>query len=62
MFRDIESKKTAAPAHSFLNALHKAAPFRIKTLLTDNGRELSDRAFGRCDKDASGDHESAALC
>lgn len=29
-----KSKKTAAVARSFLNALHKAAPFKIKTLLT----------------------------
>ena len=51
-----------AAARSFLNALHKAAPFKIKTLLTDNGREFTDRAFGRREKDASGEHEFDALC
>ena len=62
MFIAIKSKKTVAAARSFLNALHKAAPFKIKTLLTDNGREFTDRAFGRREKDASGEHEFDALC
>lgn len=62
VFIAIKSKKTAAAARSFLKALHKAAPFKIKTLLTDNGREFTDRAFGRREKDASGEHEFDALC
>lgn len=62
MFIAIKSKKTVAAARSFLNALHKAAPLKIKTLLTDNGREFTDRAFGRREKDASGEHEFDALC
>jgi len=62
VFIAIKSKKTAAAARSFLNALHKAAPFKIRTLLTDNGREFTDRAFGRREKDASGAHEFDALC
>ena len=37
-------------------------PFKIKTLSTDNGREFIDRAFGRREKDASGDHEFDSLC
>ncbi|UFU12358.1 DDE-type integrase/transposase/recombinase (plasmid) [Ideonella dechloratans] len=44
VFIAFKSKKTAAAARSFLNALNKAAPFKIKTLLTDNGREFTDRA------------------
>lgn len=47
---------------SFLNALHNAAPFKVKRLLTYNGREFTDRAFGRREKDASGEHEFDALC
>lgn len=62
VFIAIKSHKTAAAARFFLNALHKAAPFKIKTLLTDNGREFTDRAFGRREKDASGEHEFDALC
>lgn len=62
VFIAIKGKKTAAAARSFLNALHKAAPFKIRTLLTDNGREFTDRAFGKREKDASGAHEFDALC
>ncbi len=61
VFIVIKSKKTAAAALSFMNALHKAAPFKIKTLLTDSGREFTDRAFGRREKDASGEHEFDTL-
>lgn len=42
-------------------ALHKAAPFKIKTLMPDSGREFTDRAFGRHQKDARGEHEFDAL-
>lgn len=52
----------AAAGCSFLNALHKAAPFKIKTPLTDNEREFAHRAFGRREEDASGGHDIDALC
>ena len=58
----IKSNKTAAADRSFLNAVAKAAPFKIKTLLTDNGKEFTDRLFGKHVKDASGEHEFDTLC
>jgi transposase InsO family protein len=58
----LKGHKTAAAARSFLNAVHKAAPFTIKTLLTDNGKEFTDRLFGQRAKEASGQHEFDALC
>lgn len=54
MFVAIKHRKTAAAAQSFLNALTRAAPFRIRTLLTDNGKEFTDRLFGKRVKEASG--------
>lgn len=62
VFIAIKSHKTAAAARSFLNAVAKAAPFKIQTLLTDNGKEFTDRLFGKRAKDASGEHEFDALC
>ncbi|NDY94102.1 IS481 family transposase, partial [Ideonella livida] len=62
VFIAIKSHKTAAAARSFLNALSKAAPFKIHTLLTDNGKEFTDRLFGQRAKDASGEHEFDMLC
>lgn len=37
--------------------LAKAAPFHIRTILTVNGKEFTDRIFGKRSKDTSGEHE-----
>lgn len=60
-FAQILPRKTAASAERFLKALAKAAPFRICTLLTDNGSEFTDRLFNR-QKSPSGEHEFDQLC
>ena len=62
VFIALKSHKTAAAARAFLNAVHKAAPFAIKTLLTDNGKEFTDRLFGKRSREATGQHEFDALC
>jgi transposase InsO family protein len=62
VFIAIKNHKTATAARAFLNAVHKAAPFVIRTLLTDNGKEFTDRLFGQRAKAASGQHEFDALC
>jgi transposase InsO family protein len=41
--------------------LNKAAPFRIHTVLSDNGSEFTDRLFNK-QKQASGEHEFDRLC
>ncbi|MEO4011967.1 IS481 family transposase, partial [Chromobacterium piscinae] len=61
VFAQILPRKTAACAERFLKALAKAAPFRIHTLLTDNGSEFTDRLFNK-QKTPSGDHEFDQLC
>ena len=62
VFIAIKRRKTAAAARSFLNEVSKAAPFVIHTVLTDNGKEFTDRLFGSRAKEASGDHEFDLLC
>ena len=62
VFIAIKRRKTAAAARSFLNEVSKAAPFVIQTVLTDNGKEFTDRLFGSRAKEASGDHEFDLLC
>lgn len=62
VFVAIKSRKTAAAAQSFLNALMRAAPFRIRTLLADNGKEFTDRLFGKGVKEARDQHKFDALC
>ena len=39
----IKRQRTALGVRSFLNASAKAAPFKIRTILTDNGTEFTDR-------------------
>ena len=43
VFVQIKANKTAASAKAFRNALHKACPIQITKLLTDNGKEFTDR-------------------
>lgn len=58
----IKANKSAASARAFLHALHKACPVKISKLLTDNGKEFTDRLFGAKDRQASGEHEFDQLC
>ena len=46
VFIAVKQYKSAASARAFLAALHRAAPFKIRTILTDNGKEFTDRSFG----------------
>ena len=62
VFIQIKANKTAASAKSFLAAWHRACPIKIGNLLTDNGKEFTDRLFGSREKTASGDHEFDQLC
>mgnify|MGYP003492885125 FL=1 len=62
VFIAVKSHRTATAARSFLNALAKAAPFKLRTLLTDNGTEFTDRLFGARAKQPSGQHEFDRLC
>ena len=61
VFAQLRPSKTAKEARQFLAALHKASPCHIRTLLTDNGSEFTDRLFNK-QKQASGHHEFDQLC
>ena len=62
VFVRIYSAKTAANALRFLRDLGRAAPMRITRVLTDNGREFTDRLFGLRKRAAAGNHEFDRLC
>jgi transposase InsO family protein len=62
VFVAIKTDKTAASARSFLKALHKACPIKIVKLLTDNGKEFTDRLFASRKRQPSGQHEFDKLC
>ena len=62
VFIDIKQHKTAASAKAFLAAVRKAAAFRIHTILTDNGKEFTDRLFGSRTRQPTGEHEFDQPC
>ena len=62
VFVAIHADKTAASARRFLKALHSACPFKITKLLTDNGKEFTDRLFAARERKATGNHEFDQLC
>ena len=62
VFIGIYSNKTAANARRFLRDLERACPLRIRTTITDNGKEFTDRLFGLRKRAATGKHEFETLC
>ena len=62
VFVRIYKSKTAANARRFLRDLERACPIHIRTVLTDNGREFTDRLFGLRKRAATGQHEFDQLC
>lgn len=62
VFVRVYPAKTAANARRFLRDLERAAPMRITRVLTDNGKEFTDRLFGLRRRAATGNHEFDRLC
>ncbi|MFG5777751.1 IS481 family transposase [Comamonas sp. J-3] len=62
VFVQIKKNKTAASAKAFLNAVHKASPMGIQKVLTDNGKEFTDRLFASRARQPTGAHEFDQLC
>lgn len=62
VFVAIKHDKSVASARSFLQALHQASPIKIVKLLTDNGKEFTDRLFASRERQPSGQHEFDRLC
>ena len=54
--------KSAASARGFLERLLKAAPFKILKLLTDNGKEFTDRFCATGERTATGRHPFDQVC
>ena len=62
VFIRIFKAKTAANARRFLRDLQRACPIHIRTILTDNGKEFTDRLFGLRKRAATGAHAFDRLC
>ena len=57
VFVRIYPAKTAANARRFLRNLERAAPMGVTRVLTDNGKEFTDRLCGLLKRAATGKHE-----
>jgi hypothetical protein len=55
-------KKSAAHARGFLERLITAAPFKITRLMTDNGKEFTDRFCATGEREPTGRHPVDRLC
>ena len=62
VFVRIYSSKTTVNARRFLRDLERACPMHIRTILTDNGKEFTERLFGLHKHVQSGRHEFDRLC
>ena len=62
VFIRVYKSKTAANARRFLRDLERTCPIRIRTILTDNGKEFTDRLFGLRKRSPTGKHEFDLLC
>jgi transposase InsO family protein/transposase-like protein len=62
VYLEIRRDKTAKSAKAFLNKVIKAAPFKISKVLTDNGKEFTDRFSTAGERKPTGDHLFDQVC
>jgi hypothetical protein len=62
VYIEIRTDKSAASASAFLGNLVKKAPFTITKLLTDNGKEFTDRFCATGSRTPSEEHRFGQIC
>jgi len=62
VYLEIRQDKSARSATSFLKRLIEKAPFKIKVILTDNGKEFTDRFSVSGERRPTGKHPFDRLC
>jgi transposase-like protein len=62
VYVEILPNKSAAHASAFLKRLLKVAPFKIAKVLTDNGKEFSDRFCATGQREPTGKHAFDQVC
>jgi hypothetical protein len=60
VFMEIRASKTAESARSFLKNLLEKAPFTISKVLTDNGKEFTDRFCPSGEREPTGNDQECA--
>lgn len=59
---EIINDKTAKTAAAFIKNLYKVCPIKIKTILTDNGKEFTDRFTASGERAPTGEHLFDQIC
>ena len=62
VFLEIQASKSANSAKAFLRNLIKKAPFVITKILTDNGKEFTDRFYANGQRKPTGNHPLDQEC
>ena len=62
VYLEVKPDKTAVSAAAFLKAVVEAAPMRIVKVLTDNGKEFTDRFVATGERDPTGRHKFDRVC
>jgi len=62
VFVELLPTQSAHDAHGFLERLLKAAPFKISTVLTNDGKLFTTRSYGDGERAPSGEHPFEQLC
>ncbi len=62
VYMEVRPRQTAEDAESFLNHLLAKAPFKIRTMLTDNGKAFTDRFTSGGERKPTGRHKVDQLC
>jgi transposase-like protein len=62
VYIEIRADKSAASASSFLDNLVRKVPFEISKVLTDNGKEFTDRFCATGSRTPTGDHAFDKVC
>ena len=62
VYVEILPEKSAACAQGFLTHLLQAAPFKITKILTDNGKEFTDRFCATGEREPTGKHRFDRIC
>jgi len=56
VYLEMHKDKSAQSAQRFLERLHEASPFRIRIILTDNGKEFTDRFIANGEREPTRNH------
>ena len=62
VYFEILPDKTAQGTHDFVQRLTQACPFKIEKILTDNGKEFTDRFTAQGEREPTGRHPFDQAC